>query len=109
MKRLLMALVVCGALSVASSAVAQVYTVYYPSAPVVAPAPVTTYYSPQSAYYAPTTSYYAPTTTYYAPPAVTYYRRPIIGGGIAGWRYNYAPVAPVYRYPVTTAYYYPAW
>jgi hypothetical protein len=98
---ILIALAVCVSLSLVRDSAAQVYTVYYPSPPVVTPAPVTTYYVPQSVYYAPTTSYYAPS-------AVTYYRRPIIGGGISGWRYNYAPVA-VYRYPATTAYYYPAW
>jgi len=84
----------------AESAEAQIYRVYYPAV-------TTAYYQP--AYYqpAPVTAYYAPAprTVYYAPP-VTYYR-PLIGGTISGWRYNYP--ATTYVYPATTVAYYPVW
>jgi hypothetical protein len=96
MNRLLSVLVAFAVvLAIAESAEAQVYQVYYP-------APVTTYYAP-----APVTTYYAPapTTVYYAPPVATYYR-PLIGGTISGWRYNYP--ATTYVYPTTVAYY-PVW
>lgn len=75
----------------APNAEAQLYQVYYPAPATAcyAPAPV-----PVATYYAP-----APTTVYYAPPVATYYRRPLLGGTVSGWRYNY---------PATVAYY-PVW
>ncbi len=106
MNRLLgLALVLGAALACFRSAEAQVYQVYYG-------APTTTYYQPAvtTAYYQPAavTTFYAPvaapTTVYYAPP-VTYYR-PLIGGTISGWRYNYP--AKTYVYPTQVAYY-PVW
>jgi hypothetical protein len=92
-----LALVLSAALAISRSAEAQVYQTYYgaPAPAYCQPAPVATYYAP------------APTTVYYAPPvATTYYRRPLIGGTISGWRYNYP--ARTYVYPTQVAYY-PGW
>jgi hypothetical protein len=107
MNRLAVLVALTIALAAFQSAEAQVYQVYYaaPSTAYYQPAPVTTtYYAPTTTYYSPATTYYTPSPTYYYAPAapVTYYR-PILGGGITGWRYNYAPVT--YAYPGTVTYY----
>jgi hypothetical protein len=94
--KLLMGAFFAVAISLISAQAAQAQVVYYPAA---APVPVTTYYAP-----AP-----APVTYYYAPP-VSY--RPLIGGTVSGWRYNYPArtyVYPAATYPASTVAYYPAW
>jgi len=102
------------------SPVVQQRVVYYAGAPVVAPAPVTTYYAPSAVattsyyapapavvttpaptvtYYAPSvatpvTSYYTPTTTYYAP-TTTYYAPTVTATPVTTYYAPTAVAAPV--------------
>jgi hypothetical protein len=96
MKRLLTGVFAFGLLLAAARvADAQVYQVYYPSAPV---ATYSTYYAPAPVAVAP-----AATTVYYpnAVPVTRY--RPLLGGTVTRWRYVNQPVV----YPTTA--YYPVW
>ncbi len=116
----LIPIVAAVALLAASASVVQAQMVCYQPAPVVAVAPVTSYYAP-----APVTSYYAPApvASYYAPaPVMSYYApAPVVSSyyaapaGVTTYRYGlfgrlrsvssyYGAPAPVYsRY----GYYYP--
>ncbi len=96
MKRFLTAAFAFAVLALAVQAAdAQVYQVYYPSAPV---ATYSTYYGPASVAVAP-----GPAVAYY-PAAVPVTRyRPLLGGSVTRWRYVNQPVV----YPTTA--YYPVW
>ncbi len=98
----------------ASAATVQAQVVYYQPAPVVAVAPVTTYYAPPPvvSYYAPAPvvpSYYVPapvpvvSSYYVAPAAVTTYRYGPLGRLRGVSSYYGAPAPVVTRY----GYYYP--
>ncbi len=99
-----LALLVAAALTVALPTPAQAQYVIVQGGPVVAPAPVVTYYgAPSISYAAPVVTYASPRVSYYAAPtyvtpAVSYYSAPAVSyysAPVVTTYSQYVPAAPV--------------